>query len=402
MRAFMISGLGLLVLVSGCSSSDTTTLSDTGGSGAQANDASTPDGSAGTAGTGGTGGGAAGTSGSAGAAGGTGGTGGGGTGGTGGTGGATGGTAGATGGTGGGTTGSGDPCVSDSECISGTTCQVLPNPSQSALELRCAPILGPNGTGVACSQNSDCRAGQCLHGKCSAPCTTYDDCTQAGTCQSETITVGTLSGSFDMCVVLPCPNTAACDPGEYCTELMQEGQLLVPYCRQGNAGGDPTGTFCSSGASCASLSCPNWLGFCTEVCSTDSDCVATTKQACVDVFNNGSSVVAACAPACAKVSECPTGTTCMIARDSANNKNRFICGPGWGTDPVGTNCMVENKCASGLCIQNYANGQIVDAICTAPCVTGADCPSGYQVCTDVQMNTPSGTGTQTIRMCNRP
>jgi hypothetical protein len=48
------------------------------------------------------------------------------------------------------------------------------------------------------------------------------------------------------------------------------------------------------------------------------------------------------------------------------------------------------------------NGQLVDAICTAPCVTGADCPPGFQVCSDVQMTTPSGSGTQTIRMCNHP
>jgi hypothetical protein len=416
MRVDLIAGMGLLLISAGCGTSEVTTDSNPGlgGSGGHSGDASV-DGasaSAGAAGTGGSTGGSGGDSGAAGSsgAGGSGGTSGsdGGTGGSGGGSGGTGGTGGSGGGSGG-TAGSGgtggtigQPCATDNECASGTTCQVLPNASQTALELKCAPLVGPSGTGASCTQPSDCRSGLCIQGKCSAPCATPLDCTQAGTCRTETVTVGALSGSFDLCVVAPCGNTAACDPGEVCSQLQSEGGNLVAYCRQANAGGAALGTACAADGACASLSCPTWLGFCTEVCSGSADCIAASPQACVDIFNNGSSVVAGCAPSCQRTADCPTGNACMIATDSASNLHRFICGPGWGSDPVGTSCQGTNECASGLCLQNYTNGQLVDAICTAPCTTGADCPTGYQVCADVQMTTPSGSGTQTIRMCNHP
>ncbi len=64
--------------------------------------------------------------------------------------------------------------------------------------------------------------------------------------------------------------------------------------------------------------------------------------------------------------------------------------------------MTTQNCASGLCLSNMVNGQVVDAICTAPCVTGADCPVGFQVCADVTMSTPSGAGSQVLHLCNRP
>jgi len=255
---------------------------------------------------------------------------------------------------------------------------------------------------VDCVTDADCRSGQCIADRCSTPCVDSFDCTQAGTCRPENITESGLSGTFDMCVVEPCGSTAVCDSGEYCSELRDESGVLVPYCRQGNAGGDPIGEACSSNASCASLNCPSWLGFCTEVCSGDADCVAANEQACVDVFDNGSSTLSGCAPACDQAADCPSGSTCMIANDSISDLHRFICGPGHGTDPVGSDCMTTNECQSGLCLQNYTSGQLQDAICTVPCVTGADCPPGYQVCTDLTMNTPSGSGTQLIRVCNHP
>lgn len=436
MRATTFVALGFFAVSLGCSSSTTSSDTDPGGvfGGSGGGDASASDGAAGTSGTGGSGGGGsggvagsggvggggssgeggsggiAGSAGSAGNAGsaGTGGTGGGSTGGTGG--GSTGGSGGgATGGTGGGSTGGtgggsgiGDPCTTDFDCNSGWTCQVLPNTAQTALELRCAPVVGPNATGATCTVDADCRSGLCILGKCSAACLASSDCTQAGTCRPEDVSVDTLSGTFDLCVVEPCPNTAACDTGEVCSELRNEASALVPYCRQENAGGDPLGSPCSDNGTCASLNCPDWIGFCTEVCSGDADCVAATEQACVDVFSNGSSTVSGCVPACDRQADCPSGSTCMFVTDSISDLNRTMCGPGFGTDPVGADCMTTNECASGLCLQNYVNGQLVDAICTAPCVTGADCPTGYQVCTDVTMSTPSGAGTQTVRLCNHP
>jgi len=276
------------------------------------------------------------------------------------------------------------------------------NAAQTALELQCAPIVGPNGAGVACTAGAECRSGQCINGYCSAPCSSLADCIQAATCRSETVSVSGLSGDFDMCVMAPCGNSAECDPGEVCSEVRTENGVLVAYCRQGQPGGGSLGTACTLPGDCASMMCPSWVGFCTEICSSDADCVAPAPQACVDVWNNGTSGLSSCAPLCNALGDCPAGSQCMFASDSISDQNRFICGEGWGTDPVGSDCSTTNNCATGLCLQNYMNGQLVDAICTAPCATGTDCPAGYQVCANVQMQTPSGTGMQTLGLCNHP
>ncbi|HNS98610.1 MAG TPA: hypothetical protein PKL73_16775 [Polyangiaceae bacterium] len=388
----------------GCGSTEATTTSSPGGGGFEQQDASydtsgfvDSSGTAGTAGQDGSAGSGA-TGGGAGSSGSGGSSGVGGTGASAGFGGSAG-NAGGSGGTGG---ASGQPCTTHDDCPSGNTCQILLDTNQSALEKRCAPLAGPNGTGISCTQSSDCQSGLCIHQRCSAPCSDFHDCTQAGTCKKEMVTLGGIADSFDLCVVLPCANSQACDPGEVCSELQNEGNQLVAYCRQTNAGGSELGSPCTSDGQCASLSCPSWLGFCTEVCSSPMDCDSTSPQACVDVFNNGASIVAACAPSCKRDADCSAGHVCKIATDSASNLHRFICGPGWGSDQVGVSCQTSNSCASGMCLRNYTNGQLVDAICSAPCNTGADCPVGYQVCVDVEMSTPSGGGKQTVRMCNHP
>jgi hypothetical protein len=205
-----------------------------------------------------------------------------------------------------------------------------------------------------------------------------------------------------MCVVVPCSNSDDCDPGELCSDLRSEAGVLVGHCRQPLAGGAPVGDPCASNADCASSMCPDWVGFCTEICSSDADCAAPAPQVCVDIWNNGTSSVASCAPSCDALADCPSGSQCMFATDTADDVHRFICGDGFGIDPVGADCGTTNNCAAGLCLQNFVSGQLVDSICTAPCQTGTDCPVGYQVCASVQMQTPSGTGMQTLGLCNHP
>jgi hypothetical protein len=68
----------------------------------------------------------------------------------------------------------------------------------------------------------------------------------------------------------------------------------------------------------------------------------------------------------------------------------------------GTSCATTNTCSSGICLTNTQSGTTVDQICTVPCVTAADCPAGLSVCEDVTTSTPSGNGTQIIRLCNHP
>jgi hypothetical protein len=373
-----------------------------GGSGGSAS--STTGGSAGEA-TGGTAGDDAGGSADDGGSN-TGGTGGSNTGGTGGS--NTGGTGGNnTGGTGGSNTGgsSGDagsavPCTTDAECANGTSCQVVVDDTSTSLVLRCMPLAGANGKGIACASNADCRSGTCLYGYCATPCSTSADCSQAGTCRAELVSVGGLSASFPMCAVLPCTSSTQCDPGEVCSDIRLINGAYAAYCKQANQGASPVGAPCSSAADCASALCPPWLGTCTAVCSGDADCGG--NLACVDVYGNGTSVVQGCAIGCDQSSDCTTPAVCQIATDSAGNEHQFVCGTGYGTDPVGADCSTANHCASGLCLQNYVNGQLVSQLCTAPCIHGAaDCPSGYQVCEEVNMLVPDGSGSQLLSLCNQ-
>jgi hypothetical protein len=280
---------------------------------------------------------------------------------------------------------------------------VLPNAGKTALELRCAPLVGPNTTGSPCTNDSQCRSGLCVGGHCAAPCLGHGDCTEAGSCKAENVNVQGLGGSFAICVVSPCENSKACDPGETCSDIRDEGSGLKAFCRQGNPNGTPLGSGCQNGSTCQSVLCPAWLLSCTEACSGDPDCVAAKPEVCVDMFQSGPSIVAACAPKCDRVQDCPAPSTCVVTTYTKGNLHRFICAPPYGNDPLGAPCGSSNHCASGLCLSNYLNGQLVDQICTQPCLTGADCPTpGFGICTTVSMKTPDNLGEQLVKVCNHP
>lgn len=292
------------------------------------------------------------------------------------------------------------PCTSDAQCQAGTSCQISPNASNTALEMRCRPLAGVNGSGYPCTDSSQCRAGLCLSGYCSNPCLSNADCTQAGSCSNQTIHIGALSGDFHVCVVAPCTSSSQCDPGEVCSEIKSSAGQMDAFCRQKQGAGALLGGACQTSADCVSQLCPDGLLICTEVCNGDLDCAASPGAICVDVYRTSTDYVQACVPGCSRASDCPSGKACAIDSDSAGDRVRFTCQVPGGPDTTGADCSQQNKCATSLCLTNYLNGQKVDSICTQPCVTAADCPAGFTVCAELQMPTPSGLGTQIIRACN--
>lgn len=291
------------------------------------------------------------------------------------------------------------PCTSDAQCPGGTSCQIAPNSSNTALELRCRPLAGNNSNGYPCTDNSQCRAGLCLAGYCSGPCGSSADCTQAGACSTQTIQVGSLSGSFQVCFVAPCTSTPQCESAEVCSDIKQSGDKIDAFCRQ-KGSGLPLGSACQSAADCASQLCPDSFLVCTEACGSDSDCAASAGAICVDSYRTASDYVQTCAPGCSKTSDCPASKACAVDRDTAGDRTRFTCQVPTGTDVAGADCSQQVNCVSGFCLTNYLDGQKVDSICTVPCVTAADCPAGLTTCAEVQMSTPSGQGTQIVRACN--
>jgi hypothetical protein len=124
------------------------------------------------------------------------------------------------------------------------------------------------------------------------------------------------------------------------------------------------------------------------------------KPACVDMFG-GTPPLQGCALACTSASQCPSGLTCAFAVDTNGNQNVFTCStPRTGGSPTGTSCATTNTCATGLCLTNYVGSVIKDQICTQPCTTSADCPTGYKNCIQVQTPTPSGSGMQLLDVCD--
>lgn len=94
--------------------------------------------------------------------------------------------------------------------------------------------------------------------------------------------------------------------------------------------------------------------------------------------------------------------SCVLDVDTAGDRYRFVCEPPRGPDPTGTDCSSVNHCATGLCLTNYVNGQVVDHLCTQTCQLASDCPAGFGECVDVEMTTPSNNGKQSLRVCNHP
>jgi hypothetical protein len=291
------------------------------------------------------------------------------------------------------------PCTSDAQCL-GTSCQIVDDSATNALALECEPIVGSDGIGVACATDSACRDGLCLGGYCSGPCTSNLQCSQAGICQSQTITVGGLSGAFDVCVVSPCTGPSSCPSGEECSDIQDVAGNPEAFCRDAIAGGAADGVTCTGGATCASGLCPAWLLSCTSICKTDADCAATPGEVCVDMFS-GTPPLEACAPGCSRDADCTAaGTTCVFSTDTGGNLDLFTCAPPFGPSATGADCSAQNTCASGLCLENSSGSTVIDQICTQPCVTSADCPTGYARCTEVQTSTPDGKGTVLLGVCD--
>lgn len=365
---------------------------DAGSAGAAGNGEAGAAGQAGAAGSGGSAGqgGSGGSAGHGGAAGQAGSAGASGSGGSG---------AGGTGGSGGGSIA--PACTQASDCTGATSCQIVADENHASLELRCLPNVGASATGVACTAPSQCRSNLCLGGFCSAPCEDASDCSQAGTCLQETVTVDGLSGSFSLCRVEPCAASSSCDSGEVCSDIRNDGTDVHAYCRQRSPGGAAIGQLCSQHSECESLLCPTGLNTCTEACSSEADCSGTGTQWCVDIFSTASSTVAGCAAGCWRDSDCPGALVCSLGRDSAADHNRLICRQAQGSGQVGDDCAA-GTCASGFCLKKYLNGTLQEQFCSTPCVTADDCPSGFERCSEVVVSTPSGAGTEFIHLSDRP
>jgi hypothetical protein len=288
-------------------------------------------------------------------------------------------------------------CTSQGDCATGLSCAIIENAAGNALVAACIPSAGGTGTGVSCTDDSECASRVCLNGDCAAPCTNDNQCGQAQLCQNNSISKSGLSGNFDVCETLTdeqCGNDGTCSDGvRVCSELRvnQSNGAQEAYCRFPVTGGDPLGNTCSSPGDCRTGLCLSSIsGECSVACVNDGQCVGA--QVCTGLFGANSANI--CVRGCSDNDDCSaldvSGTehVCTISEDSRANEIDQICRQKIVVDPndpsagqLGTPCSNNQDCQTGMCLTNteYTG---------TPCSSAAQCSAG-QVCE----TPPSGGGT---------
>ncbi len=240
----------------------------------------------------------------------------------------------------------GDPCDSSPECESflcvqesgGSFCR---EPCSNAADCpsgeQCMPLSG-GGTG-ACfpfvDNNPDPPTGK-ANGE---PCDSSDEC-QSQLCAG---------ADPDYYCTQPCGASSQCPPGYVCYGLSGGGGGCFEDQGSGGAPTIDTGGPCDDSSECVSGQCVSLdggAGFCTDDCSTDTDC--------------------------------PCGMECF------DTSGGFICGPGAKIACVGDGgpCAADTECISGSC---------VGGICGTPCtVLGAEVCGATQGCLRSSATTAEG------------
>jgi hypothetical protein len=278
-------------------------------------------------------------------------------------------------------------CCSVQPCPPGATCEV-PGGGQAM-----CPLSPPDG-GVPCFNDCDCPFDQgCFVGQCSA----------------------NLRQRTNLCCFAP----ECVPPGDFC-ELPGGGSSTCQGVIDGgiaDGGGDagppdagaptPVGAPCMPGfGSCGAIGfCIDESqgfpgGYCSQTCSMGMMC--PSAAACFDV---GMSSI--CLDECMMPSDCRLGYGCV--RLGLNPQP--VCWPippssmNPNGSPVGSACMGDNDCMSGLQCVRVPGGGFPDGYCskvycdpvTNPCPSGSDCyafPGLFSLCLE---QCPSGGSQSTCR-----
>jgi MYXO-CTERM domain-containing protein len=228
----------------------------------------------------------------------------------------------------------GTSCSSNADCQSGDTCATVTGVGGQCIHLvsgnpSCAGASGCRsdadcGAGMRCNTTSGaCEAGSTTGAGLGAPCSAATDCA------SSVCLGGACSQTCDWL------NPSSCPSGFYCNGQATGTCTGTGLCQPGTAGGAAIGSACASNTDCTSL-------FCAEgVCSSPCIPGGTTS--------------------------CPTGYACQVGTSAG-------CGSCQLAGQIGDACMMNEDCASRLC---------VNTACSATCdpASGGGCPTGFN-CVD--------------------
>lgn len=223
----------------------------------------------------------------------------------------------------------------------------------------CASDDGPSYN--HCTKDSDCLpAGVCIDGLCGSECVHNNQCPGKTTCikyrcrlpappadvpqQPEEVTVTDVADLTDEPEVDIGPDQDLSPPEDTPVEdVNNTDEGLAPGCEPTQG---PYGAACSCKEECASALCVvNKIintGQCTQLCTNDN--------------------------------QCPQPDVCVIVDDTG------ICVPNDSGQPSSCD-PAENYCYKQLVAFNKIN----QCVCTAPCITKADCPTGFACHADNQV-----------------
>jgi MYXO-CTERM domain-containing protein len=283
----------------------------------------------------------------------------------------------------------GESCTSDDECLT-NRCEETDGGRICTQD--CDPIrpLAGCGTGLYCARTDGCE-GRCELGDpgalaIDAPCTMATDCASlycADPGDGVQRCLDPCIGDAGTCLY---GEVCAAGPGS-CGGCVPEDLLSAPR---------GLGESCEADDECQSTSCllEAGDGYCSRGCSTDDDCGAGyhcrvmedasanvcvrgdrggAGQNCIDNLDCGEGLFCAergsdawCTRFCASDADCPTAFSCVDVGGAS------LCAPDLGI--VGSECVTEDDCISGLCQPLGASGA---SVCTRFCSIDSHCSSGF-------------------------
>jgi hypothetical protein len=255
-------------------------------------------------------------------------------------------------------------CGSDDDCqIFGSSYVCLPVTGGSTVTV-CTQSSSSGGTsliGDPCTYGSDCASNNCYDDLwCTAPCTGASD-TNCGqnSVDSQNYCVPAPTGGGYQCAPT-CLTSADCtsnytSASSVCKAYGSQSVCVVPT----GAIGDE----CLDGTSCASIdggTCNSNFGWCTETCTTNSQCGESSSgkpNYCLQMGGSGPSY---CVPGCTSYGDCapydnPNDTFCLPVGGSATEQ---ACGTSGGA--IGDPCFYDTDCSDS----NYCGDQYT---CTNDC-----------------------------------
>lgn len=287
-------------------------------------------------------------------------------------------------------------CLTDSDCTLPQRC--VATKSATDIEFSCGnQNAAGKESGQACAADSECSQNLCVNSVCAGPCQGNGECSSNdASCELVNVDIG--NGNTDSVQVcappVECDEKSKCRVNETCYVRATAVQTDI-FCRAPNIGAGSLGQVCSISLECSSNFCltTRFRNVCSEVCNDNADCNVAGYSCQPYTFADGTNAETcqpSTPPSCNSNNDCAAGTICSFVENAAGTSVETLCVPSTGGDAAGVACLVDDDCASLICLGGF---------CSAPCADATQCP-GQQLCEvkDVTI----GNNTESFSLCTTP